>query len=237
MRVLVTRPQPVAERTAQRLAARGHEAVLAPVLRIEATHEGPPSGDFAAIILTSANGVPALAPIAERMRAVPVFAVGERTGSAAAEAGFADVRTADGEAVSLAALITKSLPAAARLLRVAARERKPEPEASLTKAGFAIATWTAYEAVAAERLPAIAENAFRENRLGAVLHYSRRSAGVLLSLAGVAGVRAPFLALAQVCLSADTAAPLREAGAERVTIADRPSEDALLVALDGCKPR
>jgi uroporphyrinogen-III synthase len=208
--------------------------VIAPVLRIERTDEPPPSNPFAAVILTSANAVPALATIAGRLDGLPIFAVGERTGSQAAEAGFADVRMADGDAASLAALIGASLPPRARLLHVAGRERKAEPEASLAAVGFSVSTWVAYEAIAAERLPMIAQSAFREAGLDAALHYSRRSAALALDLAADAALMAPFLALTHLCLSADTAAPLHEAGAEQVGVAERPDEDALLTALNGC---
>lgn len=232
MRVLVVRPQADAERSARRLAARGHEAVVAPVLRIDGTGEAPPPGTFQAVLLTSANAVPALASIAGRVRDAPIFAVGERTASAAAEAGFEKVWAADGDAASLCALIAQSVPPQTRLLHIVGRDRKPEPGASLAEAGFAVSVWTAYAAVAADRLPSTAEGALREGRLDAAIHYSRRSAGVLLDLAGAAGVREPLLALAHACLSADAAAPLRDAGAGHVSIADRPDEDALLAALD-----
>jgi len=233
MRVLVMRPQADAERTARRLEAHGHEAVIAPVLRIERTDEPPPSDAFSAVILTSANAVPALATIAARVDGLPVLVVGAHTGSQAAEAGFADIRMAQGNAASLAALIGASLPPRARLLHVGGRERKLEPEASLTAAGFSVSTWVAYEAIAAERLAPFAQSALRQGNLDAVLHYSRRSAAVALDLAARAEVIAPFLALTQVCLSADAAPPLHEVGAGQVRVAEGPEEDALLAALDG----
>jgi uroporphyrinogen-III synthase len=233
MRVLVLRPQEDADRTARKLAARGHEAFVAPVLAIRQTGEAPPPGPFSAAILTSANAVPALASV-HWERDVPVFTVGARTAATANAAGFKNVRTAEGDAAALSALVGASVPAGGRLLHAAGRERKPEPDASLTEAGFTVSTWIAYEAVAAERLPPAAEDALREERLDAALHYSRRSAGVALDLAGVAGVAAPFLALAHICLSEDAAAPLRSGGATCLSIAERPDEEALLEALDRC---
>jgi uroporphyrinogen-III synthase len=232
MRVLVLRPQADADRTARKLAARGHEPVVAPVLAIRQTGAPPPPGPFGAAILTSAHAVPALAAV-DGGRDVPVFAVGARTAAAAAAAGFKDVRAAGGDAASLSALVGKSVPAGARLLHAAGRERKLEPDVSLTTAGFMVSTWIAYEAVAAERLPAAVENALREGRLDAALHFSRRSAGIALDLAGAAGVATPFLLMTHVCLSDDAAAPLR-GGAARLTIAERPDEEALFASLDCC---
>ncbi len=62
-------------------------------------HDGPPLAlDGAqAILATSANGVRALAR-RSRARDLPVFAVGPQTAEAAREAGFANVKSADGDA-------------------------------------------------------------------------------------------------------------------------------------------
>jgi uroporphyrinogen-III synthase len=232
MRVLVTRPELDAQRTAERLAAHGHVAVVAPFLRIGQTGARPPAGQFDAIVLTSANAVPALAALDPDARALPVFAVGARTAAAAMQAGFCNVTAAEGDAASLVHVVTKALPRGARLLRVAGRDRKAEPEASLSDAPFAITTWVAYEAVAVPRLPEPAEHALREMRLDAALHYSRRSAAVALRLVEDAGLAQLFLALSHICLSPDAALPLQEAGAPRVRIAECPAEEAMLALID-----
>jgi len=234
MRVLVTRPQADAERTARELAARGHEAVLAPVLRIARTEAVPPPGPFEAMLLTSANAVPALASLDPALAAAPVFAVGERTASAAAAAGFRDVRSAKGDASSLADLIARTMRPEARLLQIAGVNRKSDLESVLPAAGFALVTWVAYGALAADRLPEAAAEAVRNGRLDGVLHYSRRSASIVLELVGRAGLTDTFKALAHVCLSPDTAAPLHANGAARVRVAAFPDENALLMALDEC---
>ena len=77
MRILITRPQAEAERTAARLIALGHEPVIAPVLRIERTEDTPPSGSFDALIVTSVNAVPALADLEDgRARQSSPWALG-----------------------------------------------------------------------------------------------------------------------------------------------------------------
>ena len=55
MRLLVTRPEPDGERTAQALRARGHAVVLAPLLRMETIAFVLPEQAFSAVVLTSAN--------------------------------------------------------------------------------------------------------------------------------------------------------------------------------------
>ena len=63
MRLLVTRPEPDNERTAAELRARGHEVMLAPMLRVEPVIDADlGTGPWAAVLITSANGARAIAP-------------------------------------------------------------------------------------------------------------------------------------------------------------------------------
>ena len=54
MRVVITRPQPAAERTAAALAARGHSVWVVPLMQVEPV-EADLSGDWGGVIITSAN--------------------------------------------------------------------------------------------------------------------------------------------------------------------------------------
>lgn len=223
MRVLVTRAKEDSERTAQRLAALGHEALIAPVLRIVPTGDLAPVGLYDAAIVTSAHAVEALSFHARK--SIPVFAVGERTADVLRMAGFSSVTAAEGDAVSLSSMIRSTLQPCS-LLHVTGRHRKEEPTASLRAAGFSVLTWEVYEAQAVESLPEEAVEAFRTGEIGAALHYSRRSAELFVRLAERVGLHAAILSCPHLCLSADVADPLRAAGAS-TRVADQPSEDAL----------
>jgi uroporphyrinogen-III synthase len=233
MRVLVTRPKVDAQRTAGRLRALGHEALLAPLLEVAATTNRPPVEATDAILVTSAHAAAALRATGDRDR--PVFAVGERSAAAIRSAGFGDVRAGDGDAAGLAALVARSLPKGSTLLHVAGRDRKSEPEASLLEAGYAVRVWEAYEAVAARVLPDAVSSALTGGRIDGVLHYSRRSAALLVDLVDRAGLRPHLRSVAHFCLSADVAVPLASLDAV-VRIAAEPHESALLAALDAFPP-
>jgi uroporphyrinogen-III synthase len=114
---------------------------------------------------------------------------------------------------------------------VTARHHKEEPAASLRAAGFTVLQWEAYEAKAVERLPEAAIAALRSGQIGAALHYSRRSADLVVRLAEEAGLASSLRAFPHLCLSADVAAPLTTAGAATFVAGD-PSENALLRLLD-----
>lgn len=231
MRILVTRPREQGEATAARLAALGHEALVAPLLTIVPTSGSPPAGPCDALIVTSANAVPALAGF-EKAR--PVFAVGKRTAAAVCEAGFMNTRVAQGDGASLATVVANALAPGARLLHVAGRDRKPEPQASLTREGFAVETFVAYEAVTAIELPENLRLALREASLDAALHYSRRTVETALALTRAANLAKSFLILRHLCLSADVASPLRERDAARLIVAREPDEASLFAALALC---
>ncbi|WP_243370102.1 uroporphyrinogen-III synthase [Microvirga solisilvae] len=227
MRVLVTRAREDAERTARKLAALGHEPLIAPVLEIVPTSDPVPDDFYDAVIVTSAHAVKALATHVEK--SIPVFAVGDRTADSVRAAGFLSVTAAEGDAVSLSALIRKRLRPPCTLLHVTGRHHKEEPAASLSAEGFDMVTWEVYEARATESLPEVAVEALRTGQIGAALHYSRRSAELFVRLAGH---HAAILAFPHLCLSADVAAPLAAMGAP-IRAADQPSEDALLRMLSG----
>ncbi len=229
MTILVTRPREQAERTGERLRALGYEPLIAPVLRIEPTHDPSPEGAFHALVVTSANAIPFLARLAGRARSLPIFAVGTRTADLLREAGWADVHIGGGNADSLTATIARLLPSRASLLHVTGRERKVEPEESLLAAGYRVASWAAYAAVPVPRLPERAAKALQGGDIQAALHYSRRSAATLKRLAEAAGLLSQLLRLSHVCLSADIADAWT--GARRIAVADHPDEDALLTAL------
>src|SRR5690242_5673059 len=108
MHLLVTRPMPDAERTAETLRARGHAATIASVLRMELVAAADPAPQrFSAVALTSANAARAVAahPRRDALTALPAFTVGRQTEHVARAAGFTDVTSADGGVTALARVI------------------------------------------------------------------------------------------------------------------------------------
>jgi uroporphyrinogen-III synthase len=230
MRLLVTRPSPDGERTAAELRARGHQVLLAPVLRIEPIADADiGTGPWAALLLTSANGARAIGMHRRReeLATLPVLAVGRASAEAARAAGCADVSSADGDAGDLARLAAKRFAGARRpLLYLAGEDRARDLAGDLDSRGVALQTAVIYRAGAVARLPAEAETSLRAGAVDGVLHFSPRSADAFLSC--TRDLIEPALAPIHFCLSERAAAPLRRAGAADIRIADRPNEAALL---------
>jgi uroporphyrinogen-III synthase len=234
MHLLVTRPQPDADRTAATLRARGHAVTLAPVLAFTALDVAIGEGPWAGLLLTSANAVRAVRahPAFAGLRALPAIGVGDRTAAAAREAGFADIASAAGDARDLVAMASSRFAGQREtLLYLCGEHQAADVGGALAEAGIAVAPVPVYRMVAAEHFPAPAVEALRAGRIEAVLHYSRRSAAAYLACAQHDGIQTPALAPVHYALSAAVAAPLVDAGARDVRIADRPDEAALLRAL------
>ena len=232
MRLLLTRPEPDAQRTAAALRAQGHDVITAPLLRIEpATEAQIGTGPWAAILITSANAANAISAHARvaPLRALPVFAVGQRSAEAMAAAGFADVTSADGDVSDLARLVAAQIQSTAPLLYLAGEDRSGDLAGDLHARGFAVEITIIYRAVAATDLPPAAAQALASG-IDGVLHFSRRSAAAYVDAARAAGMVAEALKPVHFCLSAQVAEPLAQAGATDIRIAERPNE-AVLIAL------
>jgi uroporphyrinogen-III synthase len=240
VKLLVTRPAPDGERTAARLRALGHEAMLAGVLRIEpipAPELG--TGPWSAVLVTSAHAVEAIVahPRRAEIVALPAFAVGARTARLLGAAGFAAVDTAP-DAAGLVARVrgypTHRPPVQGggigrgRLLYLAGADRSRDLAAELAPDGLAVDTIEVYRAVPASRLPPEVTAALSAGTLDGVLHYSRRSAEALIAAARAEGVLDQVLRLTHFCLSGRVAEPLAAAGAAGIRVAARPDEAGLI---------
>ncbi len=236
-RVLVFRAAEDAARTAQALTEAGYSPVIEPLFTIVASREAAPSGTFDATLLASAHAVPFLSA----MRELPVFAVGSQTAKAAREAGHHIVHAAEGDRWALVRLVRGHAPPKARLLAVIGQDRHEDWLQALADDGYVVSTWTAYQAVMAERLPVnvealMASPASVLHEMSA-LHFSARSAAAFATLAEAAGVAGAARQLNHIAVSDNVAAPLAAAGCERLHVARTPDMAGMLDALRRCHAR
>jgi uroporphyrinogen-III synthase len=229
VKLLVTRPEPDGERTAEALRARGHEVLLAPMLRMQAVDFTVADERYEAVVMTSANATRALAghPQLARLTALPALTVGRHTAEAARAAGFRHVHSAEGDQRELAALLRARF-SNTTLLYLAGEDRAGDLAGDLAASGICVHTAVAYRAVKVLHFPAEIEAALAEQSLDGVLHFSRRSAE---AYAACVAQRGHALAPLHFCLSQAVSEPLVAAGATGIRIAPRPEEAALLALL------
>jgi len=224
MKILVTRPLADGREIAARLAEQGHQALLAPLLEPRLSDGPEPELDgVEAILATSANGVRALVRRTVR-RDIPIFAVGPQTAEEATHAGFANVKSADGDAVALAEAAGRWARPGAVLLHVCGEDAPGTLADMLAARGFAARRAVLYGMAAATALPPDVRDALGQGAVDAVMFFSPKTAGLFLELAR--GL--PITGLTALCISPNTAKVLPAGAFARVQIAEKPNQDAML---------
>lgn len=227
-RILITRPEPGASQTAARLTALGLTPIVASVLSIVPRPIVVPA-HVAATVLTSGNAIPACP---ESLHSRPAFAVGSATARRAVEAGFVDVRDADGDAVKLAKLVAATLsPSEGTLLLPAALGQGIDLASTLRAKGFKVFRRVAYQAQPVACLPEPAAAALQRGDLTGITFFSGETARHFVRLVRAAGLSETVRNVEAVSISERTAVALRGLPWRRVRIAAKPNQDSMLVLL------
>jgi uroporphyrinogen-III synthase len=143
-RILITRPEPGATRTAARLRAAGFEPVILPLTRINRLEYVLPDKPVDGVVVTSARALSGVDTAV--FNSLPIVAVGETTANAAREAGFLKIDTASGSAESVAALAASAFRPGSHILYFCGKVRRPELEALLDRSGFTVVAIETYNA-------------------------------------------------------------------------------------------
>ncbi|WP_333588018.1 uroporphyrinogen-III synthase [Phenylobacterium sp.] len=220
--VWITRAEPGASATAERVRTLGALPLVAPLLEVRALETPLPDlSEFAALAFTSANGVRALAGRTPA-RGLPVFAVGAATARTAREAGFRQVLSADGDVAALAqGMAARARDLRGPILHPTTTEPAGDLAADLAAHGLVIQAVPLYETVPAQVPKALLARALEAQ---AVLLHSPKAARRLAVL--LRGRGAPDMAA--LCLSRAVGRPLARARLGPRLYAPMPMESALL---------
>ena len=188
--------------------------------------EGPVLDGVTAILATSANGIRALSRRTSR-RDLAIFAVGPQTADEARRAGFARVRSADGDAKDLARVTMEWAPAGATLLHVCSDDAPGTLAELLSENGYAVRRSALYRIEPATDLPPAVRDALSARSLDAAMFFSPRTARIFTALAQ--GL--PTDGLTAMCISGATAQALPPHAFAEIRIAARPNQDAMLALM------
>lgn len=222
-KVWITRAEPAASATAERVAALGHTPVVAPLLKIVPVADAVIDLEgVGSLAFTSANAVRAYADLHAGRTGLKVFAVGAGTAAAAKAAGFRDVLSADGDVSALAERIAaRKRELKGAVLHPSAAEPAGDLVGDLIAAGLEARSVALYDSVVT---PPDAEFLDRLMELDTVLLHSPKAAK---ALAGVLrGKGATHLRL--LCLSQAVSKPVARTKVREVIRAPFPIEAALL---------
>jgi uroporphyrinogen-III synthase len=225
--VWITRAEPAASETAERVAAHGHKPIVQPLLTLERLpHPQLDLHDVRALAFTSANGVRAFAA-ASPERDFRVFAIGVATAQAAKAAGFCSVLAGDGDVAELAARIaTRGLELRGGVvLHPGAVEPAGDLVGALQKARVEARALPLYDTVPAPLDPAFLAGM---PQIDIVLLHSPKAAKSLAKLLR----KHPAPQLRALCLSRAVARPLAKIELAELASSPIPVEAALLNLLD-----
>jgi uroporphyrinogen-III synthase len=239
--VLILRPLPQAEQTAQSLRERGYEPVLSPVMRIDILpFELPERRDAnTALIITSAQVWPALEAQCDEetlhfLRSLPLYCVGDNTAQLLQAKGFHVAHSAP-QASNLVALMQKQYKEkghrAQKALYLAGYYRKSDLENVLRQAGWDIEICEVYAARAATRLLPEAVDLLHCQAVNCILFTSSRQVEIFVSLCEKAGVLKQAQQCKALCLSPAISHLAGQKGFSAIQTAPYPDMDSLLQQL------
>ncbi|MCP1201600.1 uroporphyrinogen-III synthase [Acetobacter oryzoeni] len=232
--VIITRPEPGLSETMAAVADAGWLPLASPALVVQRYTLRLPKKLPAAILLTSGQAVSAVVAAAQQAKAldIPVYAVGDRTAQRARDAGFTHVKSADGDARALVALLqTHQQPECGSLLLCSGAGQGVELAAWCRQAGFKVVRRVVYAAKPIQHINAQTCTAIQAAKVAVVLFFSAESAVGWLAALPKAEQNVLAAQARAVVISGRVAGVLRAAGWQNVRIADHVSAAAVMDAL------
>lgn len=250
MRVLVTRPEPGAARTAVRVSRLGHDVVLMPLFEAAITASPdnlPPVSKISGLVATSARAFDMFGRFdvaAAGLADIPVHAVGPATAQAAREAGFTKVLQGRGTAQTLsqelAAAKAESLAGSSAahpvvspkaLVYLAGVPRTPLIEAALQDLTSDFTVVECYKMKEISYSTDIVKSDILSPAPDVILLYSSSAARRFTTLTSAENM-VDFLRFSRfLCLSASISSELPPQWQSRAIVAEQPEEDSLLASL------
>ncbi|MGB3389168.1 MAG: uroporphyrinogen-III synthase [Pseudaminobacter sp.] len=234
-RVLVTRPQPGAAKTARRLEEMGFAPVILPLsqTRSLAVSLADVPDNIDAVALTSVNAIRhAPRDLVAGLSGYRCFAVGAKTSAAAREAGFSSVVEGPGDASGLAEAIAREAAPDMRIAYLTGRVRLPAFEALLAEAGVRPLPIETYDTLAVDYSEADLAGLFADQPVDAVLLYSSKAAEAVVGISRSPDWDVHFAGARYFCLSPRISAKLQGPPFAKISVAMEPTEEALLALLE-----
>ena len=231
MQVLNTRHEEAARKLETILQKENIWSVKEPLLTIDFKYRPISTRGVQALIVTSASGSIALKDLVDS-RKIPVFAVGNATAEILKNAGFEDVKTAEGNVSALINLILSNLKSEnGPLLYLSGENIAVDLVSILTAKDFIVQREIVYRALAADNFSEGTQKSLKEQQIDAVLFFSPRTAETFANLIIKAGLKDITGSLSAVCLSGTVADPIRNLGWWEIVVAKTADQESLVQSL------
>ncbi len=236
MRLLVTRPQPDADRFADALREIGVRPVLAPLLEIYPSRAALPDlAGFTALAASSAAAIRRFAATTNR-RDLPLFTVGTASASEAREMGFAQVVSGGGDARALATTLRSRLRREHHVLYLRGEVVARDLAELMGPLGPVITSWVGYAMRPVARLPEAALEALTTGGLDGVTLMSARTAATFRALIAAEQPGIPMDRLRAYCLSHGVAEAVADMGWLALRVSPSPATADLLAVIARDRP-
>lgn len=184
--------------------------------------------DVQAFVVTSANGIEGLVG-ATQNRDIPLYAVGDKTATAAKQAGFRKILSADGDVDSLATVIrNNATPDAGVLLHAGGARLAGDLQERLQRNGYQYRREILYDARDAESFHSDAIVALNEGTLDGVLLFSPHTAKIFAKIVEQNALSPHLEEVTAWCLSNNVAKEIAGLPFKESYIAPSPTEASLL---------
>lgn len=231
--VVVTRPLSDAAQLMQALQSAGHHAICEPLTEIFLNHTARLALEKTllcepdAILVTSRNGVAALAALCE-LRDHMILCVGESTAASAQSAGFSRVCTCGETVLDMVNYITDAYEPDARFVYISAEHVRSE----FSEYGLQVERIIAYSAIAAEHLSDTLIQQIKRGQIDVITFMSQRSAEIFMTLARHSDIVDSLSTIDACCMSATVAKPLQNAVWKHIIIASKPTLASVVQSVD-----
>jgi uroporphyrinogen-III synthase len=227
-RVLVTRPEPGATRTVERLTKLGYEAIKLPLSETSALDPKPPVSKPDIVIATSAQAFLHLPKeMTPLLGELPTYLVGTATATAAREAGFRNVLGIDEDVERLQSRLAEVLEENEKVLYLCGRVRRPELEQALAQKGASLETIEVYDTILVSHSTDKLKTLISEP-IDAVLVTSVTNADGLARMLATPEIGQAFDKSMFICFSDRIATQLKLPHADEAVVCSTPDEDGMI---------
>lgn len=229
---MVTRPQPGAAATAERLKALGFDPVIMPITKIVGLPHTISQSVPDLVVATSPQAFRHLDPTAANaLSNVPVIVTGKATATAAHDAGFLDITVSGGDVSRLISSLSSMLLSGPHVLYLAGRVRRPDLEQHLVTKTAYLSIVEVYDTIPVSYSTEKINLLMADGELRAVLLTSVCCAERLSETGVLLRPDQPAENIHIICLSQRIANVAKRHFSNPVKVASSPTEDALLDCL------
>lgn len=236
MRILITRAEPAASRTADKLIQLGFEPVSLPIFELVDLRQEFTFAETSEFIFTSANAAEILVARGWRPESANARAwcVGKNTGEAASNLGFENVETASGGGAALASLIKAAgLAGNTPFAYPTTPDRSFDMKEALSEMGLLTSSVDLYKVRKCMPDEKALRDFFELSTPGAILIYSDRSAEHFLDILTKLRIRSGFERFSVVSISQSAANIMLNLPWQGVYVSNSPNEASMFSRLEG----